>query len=102
VFLDRRFCTQDQNSWANTPFAPACIIYEGLREKRRLGACGESQVLKGHDFSRAASGSKLTWASAPEGRIFGIFDFSRRLLAACGKTQVLKGHDFSRAVNGSK
>jgi hypothetical protein len=27
----------------------------------------EFDVLKGHDFSRAANGSKLFWALAPEG-----------------------------------
>jgi hypothetical protein len=30
-------------------------------------------VLKGHDFSRAVNGPKLTWALAPEGSL--IYEF---------------------------
>jgi len=40
----------------------------------------ESPVLKGHDFSRAASGSEWTWALAPEGRFFAILNFRHGLL----------------------
>ncbi len=43
--------------------------------------CGKSQVLKGHDFSRAVSDSKQTWALAPEGWFFGIFDFHHGLVS---------------------
>jgi hypothetical protein len=30
--------------------------------------------LKGHDFSRAVNGAQMSWALAPEGRLF--FEFS--------------------------
>jgi hypothetical protein len=40
-----------------------------------LTAFGESQVLKGHDFSRAVNAAKQERALALEGRFFGISNF---------------------------
>ena len=68
--------------------------------------CGKSQVLKGHDFSRAVSDSKQTWALV--GARTGASRKGRSKantaspVTPCGKSQVLKGHDFSRAVSDSK
>ena len=68
--------------------------------------CGKSQVLKGHDFSRAVSDSKQTWALVGARTSASRKGRSKANTASpvtpCGKSQVLKGHDFSRAVSDSK